>query len=109
MRLRDAVWRAICDRLRDAYPFRQQPCETKCFEGAYRDGVVRADAAIRDARLGGYSARGTAGMKHWTQRWFFECAIHAGLPAQPSELGSMRRIAGCRFDVRPHQAMRHGP
>jgi UrcA family protein len=44
----------VCDELRDADPVRQQPGETKCFEGAYRAGMIRADAAIRDARWGGY-------------------------------------------------------
>jgi UrcA family protein len=46
--------RQVCDELRDAYPYRQQPGETKCFEGAYRNGMVRADAAIREARWGSY-------------------------------------------------------
>jgi UrcA family protein len=46
--------REVCDELRDAYPYRQQPGETKCFEGAYRNGMVRADAAIREARWGRY-------------------------------------------------------
>jgi UrcA family protein len=45
--------RQVCDELRDAYPVRQQPGETKCFEGAYRNAMIRADAAIRDARYGG--------------------------------------------------------
>jgi UrcA family protein len=46
--------RQVCDELRDAYPVRQQPGGTKCFEGAYRNAMVRADAAIREARWGSY-------------------------------------------------------
>jgi len=44
-----ATAREVCTELREAYPYREQPGE-KCFQGAYRDALVRADAAIREAR-----------------------------------------------------------
>lgn len=48
-RVRDTA-RDICRQLAEDYPFRQQPLSTKCYEGAVKDGLVRADDAIRDAR-----------------------------------------------------------
>jgi UrcA family protein len=40
----------ICRTLDDASGTREQPGATKCFEGALKNGMVRADAAIHDAR-----------------------------------------------------------
>jgi len=51
-RVADTV-RAICDQLHDAYPFKEQPME-HCFTNAYRDAMVKAEAAIRDVRSNGY-------------------------------------------------------
>jgi UrcA family protein len=51
-RVSDTV-REICDQLRDAYPLKQQPME-HCFTNAYRDAMLKADAAIRDARSSAY-------------------------------------------------------
>ena len=48
-RVRDAA-RDVCAKLADEYPFKQQPGATKCYEGALKTAMVRADAAIRDAR-----------------------------------------------------------
>jgi UrcA family protein len=39
----------VCAELRDTFPYREQPGE-KCFNAAYRNALVRADAAIRNAR-----------------------------------------------------------
>ncbi len=47
-RVRDTV-NEICDQMRDAYPLKQQPLE-HCFANAYSAAMVRADAAIHDAR-----------------------------------------------------------
>lgn len=40
----------ICRTLDDASGTREQPGATKCFEGALKNGMLRADAAIADAR-----------------------------------------------------------
>jgi len=48
-RVRDTA-RQICSDLREAYPVHEQPLATKCYEGALKTAMVRADAAIRDAR-----------------------------------------------------------
>ena len=53
-RVSDTV-REICDQLRDAYPLKQQPLE-HCFTNAYSTAMVKADAAIRDARHSDYHA-----------------------------------------------------
>ena len=52
-RVRDMA-RDVCDELRDADPVREQPGATKCYEGAYKNGMLRVGDAIRDARHGGY-------------------------------------------------------
>jgi UrcA family protein len=41
--------REVCAELRDTFPYREQPGE-KCFADAYHTALVRADAAIRNAR-----------------------------------------------------------
>ena len=48
-RVREAA-RDVCQKLADEYPFKQQPGATKCYEGALKTAMVRADAAIHDAR-----------------------------------------------------------
>ena len=48
-RVRNAA-RDVCAKLADEYPFKQQPGSTKCYEGALKNGMLRADAAIRDSR-----------------------------------------------------------
>lgn len=48
-RVRDTA-RDICQQLAEEYPYKQQPGSTKCYEGALKNGMVRADAAIRQAR-----------------------------------------------------------
>jgi UrcA family protein len=48
MRVRDEA-QNVCTRLAEAYPVREAP-GTSCYKGALDDGLVRADAAIRDAR-----------------------------------------------------------
>jgi len=53
-RVSDTV-REICDQLRDTYPLKQQPLE-HCFTNAYSAAMVKADAAIRDARHSDYYA-----------------------------------------------------
>jgi UrcA family protein len=40
----------ICRTLDDASGTHEQPGATKCYEGALKNGMVRADAAIADAR-----------------------------------------------------------
>ncbi|HWA29858.1 MAG TPA: UrcA family protein [Rhizomicrobium sp.] len=47
-RVRDAA-QGVCTQLYEAYPFRQQP-GTSCYRKALQDGMLRANAAIRDAR-----------------------------------------------------------
>lgn len=54
----DEMARDVCRELRDTYPLREQPGATKCYEGAYRDAIVKADAAIRDARFNDYYEAG---------------------------------------------------
>ncbi len=48
-RVRDTA-RDICQQLAEEYPVKQQPGETKCYEGALKNAMLRADAAIRQAR-----------------------------------------------------------
>lgn len=48
LRVRDAA-QDVCGQLADAYPFYQLN-GTSCYKTALQDGMVRADAAIRDAR-----------------------------------------------------------
>ncbi len=48
-RIRDTAW-TVCARLADAYPV-YQAHGTSCFKTAYENGIVRADAAISDARV----------------------------------------------------------
>ena len=48
-RVRDAA-RDVCTKLADEYPFKEQPGATKCYEGALKTAMVRAVAAIHDAR-----------------------------------------------------------
>lgn len=48
----------VCDKLREAYPFHQQPGTTKCYQGALNAGLIRAEAAIRDARSNDYYRAG---------------------------------------------------
>jgi len=52
VRVRDAA-RNICGQLADAYPVYQLN-GTSCYKTALENGLVRADAAIRDARLSYY-------------------------------------------------------
>jgi UrcA family protein len=52
-RIRDAAHN-VCDQLQDAYRIPQLP-ETSCYNSTAKAGLIRADAAIRDARYyGGY-------------------------------------------------------
>lgn len=44
----------VCDKLREAYPFHQQPGTTKCYPGALNAGLIRANAAIENARSSDY-------------------------------------------------------
>ncbi|HXC54836.1 MAG TPA: UrcA family protein [Rhizomicrobium sp.] len=52
-RVRDTA-RDVCNQLREQYPLHEQPLATKCYEGALKDAMLRADAAIRDARDSDY-------------------------------------------------------
>jgi UrcA family protein len=54
----DDMARDVCRELRDTYPLKEQPGATKCYEGAYKDAIVKADAAIRDARWDHYYRAG---------------------------------------------------
>lgn len=54
LRVRDAA-QDTCMRLAEAYPVYQQP-GTNCYKTALRDGELRADEAIRDARSRVYYA-----------------------------------------------------
>jgi len=47
-RVREAV-RDVCWQLKGAFPLRQLP-GTSCYKTALQNGLIRADAAIRDAR-----------------------------------------------------------
>lgn len=48
MRVRDEA-QEVCARIAEAYPVREAP-GTSCYKDALNDGLVRANAAIRDAR-----------------------------------------------------------
>jgi len=52
--LRRRVYREaeeVCDRLADVYPVYEMTSSTPCFKSAVDDAMVKADAAIADARL----------------------------------------------------------
>ncbi len=52
MRVTETV-RGVCDQLREADPVKELPMEQHCFANGESNAMVRADAAIRDARWNG--------------------------------------------------------
>lgn len=52
--LRWRVWQAaneVCDRLADAYPYREMSTAQPCVRGAYENGMVRAYGVISNMRV----------------------------------------------------------